>query len=209
MRSAADRRDRSAARPPRAAPAGTSPRQRGTESRGRPTRLPRASTSRENYTCRTDKICRVQTNALRELVDDCVHCGFCLPACPTYLLWGREADSPRGRIYLMKASLEGRPVVDETFRTHIDSCLGCMSCVTASLWVFNSVRLIEPPRPRFEAPASRPWIDRAYRSLLFAILPRPKRLRPLATLLAIVQRLGIQRLARAIALTALLPPRLA
>ena len=64
------------------------------------------------------------------LVGDCVHCGFCLPTCPTYVLWGEEMDSPRGRIYLMKEGLEGEPMSDAMVQ-HWDRCLGCMSCVTA------------------------------------------------------------------------------
>ncbi|WP_279580228.1 4Fe-4S dicluster domain-containing protein [Fodinicola feengrottensis] len=66
----------------------------------------------------------------RELVDDCVHCGFCLPTCPTYVLWGHESDSPRGRIDLINTGLSGGPMTD-TMVTHVDRCLGCMACVTA------------------------------------------------------------------------------
>ena len=66
-----------------------------------------------------------------ELINQCVHCGFCLPSCPTYLLWGEEMDSPRGRIYLMKAGLEGRTEMTSSFVKHFDACLGCMACVTA------------------------------------------------------------------------------
>jgi len=65
------------------------------------------------------------------LADKCVHCGFCLPSCPTYLLWGEEMDSPRGRIYLMRAGLDGRAGMSEAFVRHFDACLGCMACVTA------------------------------------------------------------------------------
>ena len=65
------------------------------------------------------------------LIDKCVHCGFCLPTCPTYMLWGEEMDSPRGRIYLMKAALEGRAAIDATYVRHIDACLGCLNFVTA------------------------------------------------------------------------------
>ena len=64
------------------------------------------------------------------LIGDCVHCGFCLPTCPTYVLWGEEMDSPRGRIYLMKEGLEGEPMSDSMV-SHWDACLGCMACVTA------------------------------------------------------------------------------
>jgi ferredoxin len=66
----------------------------------------------------------------RALIDTCVHCGFCLPSCPTYVLWGEEMDSPRGRIYLMKAGLEGRTEMTTAFVNHFDACLGCMACVT-------------------------------------------------------------------------------
>src|SRR6266849_6082049 len=66
-----------------------------------------------------------------EIIADCVHCGFCLPTCPTYLLWGEEMDSPRGRILLMKLGNEGRVEMTDTFVRHIDQCLGCMACVTA------------------------------------------------------------------------------
>ena len=67
----------------------------------------------------------------RALIDACVHCGFCLPACPTYLLWQEEMDSPRGRIYLMKGAVDGRAALTPTFVSHIDACLGCLACVTA------------------------------------------------------------------------------
>src|SRR5262245_11782825 len=152
---------------------------------------------------------RMSRAELKSLIDDCVHCGFCLPACPTYLLWGREADSPRGRIYLMRAALEGRSTVDHGFTQHIDSCLGCMSCVTACPSGVNYDRLIEATRPQVESSAVRSAGDRLFRSFLFALFPYPSRLRPLATLLRLSQRFGAQRLLRSSGLTRLLPPRLA
>jgi glycolate oxidase iron-sulfur subunit len=66
-----------------------------------------------------------------ELIDDCVHCGFCLPACPTYVLWGEEMDSPRGRILLMDAAVKEQIELTPAVVQHWDSCLGCMACVTA------------------------------------------------------------------------------
>ena len=68
---------------------------------------------------------------IREHVDDCVHCGFCLPTCPTYVLWHEEMDSPRGRIHLMEARLDGTAELNTTVVEHFDRCLGCMACVTA------------------------------------------------------------------------------
>jgi glycolate oxidase iron-sulfur subunit len=67
---------------------------------------------------------------IRSVVKDCVHCGFCLPACPTYALWGEEMDSPRGRIYLVSQLLDGAPLTPATGE-HFDRCLGCMACMTA------------------------------------------------------------------------------
>jgi glycolate oxidase iron-sulfur subunit len=151
----------------------------------------------------------MSTSELRELADDCVHCGFCLPACPTYLLWGREADSPRGRIYLMKAQLEGRTSISDGFRRHIDACLGCMACVTACPSGVRYDRLIEGTRPAIEASESRSLADRLYRRLLFAIFPHPRRLRWIAGPLRLAQRLGLQRAFRASGLPDRLPRRLA
>src|ERR687891_1464461 len=96
------------------------------------------------------------------LVGDCVHCGFCLPTCPTYVLWGEEMDSPRGRIYLMKQGLEGEPLTDSMV-THFDRCLGCMSCVTACPSGVRYDRLIEHTRPQLERHVDRPWHRRALR----------------------------------------------
>ena len=67
---------------------------------------------------------------IRSVVKDCVHCGFCLPACPTYSLWGEEMDSPRGRIYLVSQLLDGAPLTPAAGE-HFDRCLGCMACMTA------------------------------------------------------------------------------
>src|SRR5437867_8798949 len=84
------------------------------------------------------------------LVDKCVHCGFCLPACPTYLLWGEEMDSPRGRVYLMKLGNEGGVALDDDYVRHFDACLGCMACVTACPSGVKYDQLIEAVRPQIE-----------------------------------------------------------
>jgi len=93
---------------------------------------------------------------LREVVDDCVHCGFCLPACPTYQLWGEEMDSPRGRIHLIGQLLDGAnasPAAAE----HLDRCLGCMACVPACPSGVRYDRLIEAARSwATEPPAAEP-----------------------------------------------------
>ena len=145
----------------------------------------------------------------RELADDCVHCGFCLPSCPTYVLWGREADSPRGRIYLMKAGLDGRATLDAEYQRHFDTCLGCMACLTACPSGVQYDRLIEATRPQIERHGRRSDLDRAFRGMIFAIFPYPSRLRALAWPLWLYQVTGLQRLVRAIGLTRLLPARIA
>ena len=111
------------------------------------------------------------------LIDACVHCGFCLPSCPTYVLWNEEMDSPRGRVYLMKAALEGRAEMTPTFVSHFDACLGCMGCVTACPSGVQYGPLIERTRAQIERSYTRPFGDRLFRSLLFALLPYPARLR--------------------------------
>jgi glycolate oxidase iron-sulfur subunit len=151
----------------------------------------------------------------RALIDACVHCGFCLPTCPTYLLWSEEMDSPRGRIYLMKAALEGRAPLTPAFVRHFDSCLGCMACVTACPSGVQYGPLIERTRAQIERHYPRGLWDRAFRALLFALLPYPGRLRvalaPLALagwLLTALDRSGLLRIlpARLRALLTLAPP---
>ena len=97
------------------------------------------------------------------LIDKCVHCGFCLPSCPTYVLWGEEMDSPRGRIYLMKAGLEGRTAMAPSFVQHFDACLGCMACVTACPSGVQYAPLIEATRGQIERRFERSWSDRLFR----------------------------------------------
>lgn len=110
-------------------------------------------------------------------IDTCVHCGFCLPTCPTYLLWGEEMDSPRGRIYLMKAGVEGRAAVDPSFVRHFDNCLGCLACVTACPSGVQYGPLIERTRARIEERYPRPTADRWFRALLMQLVPYPGRMR--------------------------------
>ena len=129
------------------------------------------------------------------LIGACVHCGFCLPTCPTYLLAGEEMDSPRGRIYLMKAASEGRATLSDSFVKHFDSCLGCMACVTACPSGVQYGPLLEATRGQIERRYQRGPADSLFRRTLFALFPYPRRLRlallPLAVL-GPVQRL-IQR----------------
>ncbi len=137
----------------------------------------------------------------KELLDDCVHCGFCLPTCPTYLLWGEEMDSPRGRIYLMEKELEGEPL-DDTMVRHFDQCLGCMACVTACPSGVQYDRLIEATRSKVEQRHRRTLRDRALRALIFRTFPYPKRLRALRPLFRAYQASGGPRLAARVRLPA-------
>ena len=143
-----------------------------------------------------------------DLLADCVHCGFCLPPCPTYALWNRETDSPRGRIHLMKVALEGKAPITADFARHFDTCLGCMACVTACPSGVQYDKLIEAARPQVERHVTRPLGDRLFRRLIFSLCPYPGRLRWIALKLWVYQRLGIQRLARTSGLLDLLPARL-
>ncbi len=113
----------------------------------------------------------------RELIDDCVHCGFCLPTCPTYELWHEEMDSPRGRIWLMRATLDGTLELDRTVAEHFDRCLGCMACLTSCPSGVRYDRLIELARERVEREVPRPVGERLLRSLVFSVFPSPARLR--------------------------------
>jgi glycolate oxidase iron-sulfur subunit len=145
----------------------------------------------------------------KELLADCVHCGFCLPACPTYVLWGEEMDSPRGRIYMMAKAAQGEAPLDQNFRQHMDNCLGCMACMTACPSGVQYDKLIEDTRAQVERNIPRSTTDSIFRKLLFATFPYPGRLRILALPMLAYQRLGLQKLVRKSGLLKLLPKRLA
>jgi glycolate oxidase iron-sulfur subunit len=145
----------------------------------------------------------------KEYIDDCVHCGFCLPACPTYVLWGEEMDSPRGRIYMIKKASEGEAPLDDRFREHMDRCLGCMACMTACPSGVEYNKLIEPVRAQIERNMPRSLGERLFRKLIFATFPHPGRLRVLALPLLIYQKTGLRALTRATGIQKLLPKRLA
>jgi glycolate oxidase iron-sulfur subunit len=128
-----------------------------------------------------------------ELIDDCVHCGFCLPTCPTYVLWGEEMDSPRGRIVLMK---QGHEEISAPLVEHLDNCLGCMACVTACPSGVQYDKLLEDARAQVERNFERPPLERAHRKLVFELFTHPGRMRAVAPLAAAAHRLGLPRLAR-------------
>src|SRR5512133_76368 len=115
-----------------------------------------------------------------ERISDCVHCGFCLPTCPTYQLWGEEMDSPRGRIYLMSLAEKGEIGLEGPFATHIDRCLGCMACVTACPSGVQYDRLLEATRPQLERGVRRDKDDKLFRDAIFALFPYKRRLRAAA-----------------------------
>jgi glycolate dehydrogenase iron-sulfur subunit len=142
------------------------------------------------------------------LIGDCVHCGFCLPTCPTYVLWGEEMDSPRGRIYLMKEGLEGEPMSDSMV-AHWDACLGCMACVTACPSGVQYDRLIEQTRAQVERRHERGTKDKALRALIFSLFPHPRRLRLVRGPLRAFQRTGLDRRLRRTGLLQRLAPQLA
>ena len=122
-----------------------------------------------------------QGPAMAHAVDKCVHCGFCLSACPTYKVLGEEMDSPRGRIYLMKEQLEGSLELDAV-TPYIDRCLGCLACVTACPSGVEYGELLAPFRALSEEKRSRTPMERLTRLLVRETLPYPTRFRLAATL---------------------------
>jgi glycolate oxidase iron-sulfur subunit len=158
---------------------------------------------------------------LRELASDCVHCGFCLPACPTYQLWGEEMDSPRGRIHLITQMLDSGAGTAAT-ATHLDRCLGCMACVPACPSGVRYDRLIEAARGWAEEPSPdgadgatarvlppRSRRDRALRAAIFRLFPYPSRLRAAIAPLRAAQRTGLDGLIDRSGLAGRLSPEIA
>ncbi|MEQ9619343.1 MAG: heterodisulfide reductase-related iron-sulfur binding cluster [Deltaproteobacteria bacterium] len=145
----------------------------------------------------------------REIIEDCVHCGFCLSACPTYLQTGNELDSPRGRIYLMKSASEGEIPLHGSLVKHLDMCLGCLACEPACPSGVRYGRLIEAGRSQIERRYERPFFEKLYRSLIFSIFPYPERLRVLLPFFYIYQKLGIRSLLGSSGVRAKLPLKLA
>jgi glycolate oxidase iron-sulfur subunit len=143
-----------------------------------------------------------------ERISDCVHCGFCLPTCPTYALWGEEMDSPRGRVYLMKLGKEGAVALDDVYVQHFDACLGCMACVTACPSGVRYDELIEAVRPQLERNYRRRPADRLFREMIFQLFPYPGRLRVAALFGAVYERAGGHRLLERAGVLRRLPRRL-
>ena len=143
-----------------------------------------------------------------ELLEDCVHCGFCLDTCPTYVLWGNEADSPRGRIVLIGEGLRTDEPMSDEMVTHFDRCLGCMACVTACPSGVRYDRLIEQVRPQVERHHRRSLFERGLRRMLFGTLPHPRRLRTLAPLMIAGRKLGSDRIPGRVGMLAKVAPQL-
>jgi glycolate oxidase iron-sulfur subunit len=143
-----------------------------------------------------------------EIIEQCVHCGFCLPVCPTYVLWGQEMDSPRGRIYLMKLASEGATEMTSKWVSHFDSCLGCMACMPACPSGVDYGKLIEATRAQIERNTVRSPGEKRFRRFLFENLTQPERLKRLRLPLLAYQKSGLQAVMRASGLMKLLPKRM-
>ena len=119
-----------------------------------------------------------------DLIKDCVHCGFCLPTCPSYAVFEDEMDSPRGRILLMRIGHEEGAEISPEMVTHFDRCLGCMACVTACPSGVQYDKLIEQHAAAARAPGRRAAAQSARRTAaaIFALFTHPGRLRALVPL---------------------------
>ena len=143
-----------------------------------------------------------------EIIEKCVHCGFCLPVCPTYVLWGQEMDSPRGRIYLMKVAGEGAAEMTSNWVSHFDSCLGCMACITACPSGVDYGKLIEATRAQIERNTERSRGEKLHRRFVFETFTRPDRLRQMRWPLLAYQKTGLQAVVRGSGLLKLLPKKI-
>lgn len=127
---------------------------------------------------------------------DCVHCGFCLPTCPTYLTLGNEMDSPRGRLYLIRAAAEGRIGLSDTFAKHMNRCLVCRACETACPSGVQFGNLMEAARGQVTRKYAYSPAERLFRKFLLEVFTDPQKLRLALGPLRAYQKLGVQRLLR-------------
>ena len=139
-----------------------------------------------------------------DAIRTCVHCGICLPQCPTYRVLGEEMDSPRGRLYLMRAAAEGRLGLTETFTRHMDLCLGCRACETACPSGVPFGGLLEATRAQIDRHGRAARAGRLA-SFILRVFPDPARLGALLVPLRFYQRSGLQRVVRASGLLRLVP----
>ena len=153
----------------------------------------------------------------RSPADDCVHCGFCLPTCPTWQNWQEEMDSPRGRIDLFRALEDGRVEMSPAVAEHFDRCLGCMACLTSCPSGVRYDHVIDRARVRVEREHPRALGDRLWRAMVFALFTRPSGAAPrrgallwlgrVTGLRWLVRRSGVLRLwPRLAAMDSLAPP---
>ncbi|GAB3204909.1 heterodisulfide reductase-related iron-sulfur binding cluster [Marinactinospora endophytica] len=148
------------------------------------------------------------SRSFEDLLGDCVHCGFCLPTCPTYVLWGEEMDSPRGRIHLMEQMRE-EDVLSQAAVEHFDRCLGCLACVSACPSGVRYDSLIETTRARVEQEHRRGPGERLLRAAIFALFPHRSRLELLRGPLRAYQASGLSAPLRRSGLLERLSPSLA
>jgi glycolate oxidase iron-sulfur subunit len=144
----------------------------------------------------SDSVIEIKNGAAtlsKELLDSCIHCGLCLPACPTYLATGREMESPRGRIYLLsKWQEEGGELAPRAIE-HLESCLGCLGCQTACPSGVKYEAILDQARPHLAA--HRNWLTRQIMRFSFGqILPHYGRLKILGIMLRAVQVLKLDSL---------------
>ncbi|PYN04451.1 MAG: glycolate oxidase [Candidatus Rokuibacteriota bacterium] len=139
-----------------------------------------------------------------EEIRKCVHCGICLPTCPTYRVLGEEMDSPRGRIYLMRAAAEGRVELSETFRRHLDLCLGCRACETACPSGVRFGSLLEATRAQLRRHGPPPK-HRLLEAFAFSLFPEPARLGAALAAFRLYRASGLRALVRAIGVLRLAP----
>ncbi len=132
-----------------------------------------------------------------ELSLDCVHCGFCLPTCPTYLVLGNEMDSPRGRIWLIRAASEGKSGITDNFVKHMNLCLLCRACETACPSGVKFGFLMEAARGQVDRLYQYSPADRRFRDFILHSFTDLGRLRTMTSLLRFYQRSGLQKLVRA------------
>jgi glycolate oxidase iron-sulfur subunit len=154
---------------------------------------------------------KLQASLDYDQLTNCMRCGFCLPACPTFRETGVEAESPRGRIALMKAAADGLLLPEQAFAEQMDHCLGCRACEPACPADVKYGRLIEQARAAVEEHREdhRWWVKTVRKAVFQGLFPHPRRMRLLGGALKLYQKSGLQKLVRVSGALKLLPAHLA